>query len=169
MQPTERYLNRVRFPPDHRCHMRSQTATSRPKRVPQAKLERHLGRSSGFRIGLLAAPSRTSSSVASAAFVPGYSGGTATDSHRLPYSPEATRPEHPCRTASYRLPMTLQPSGLKNPPAERLTPTMTSHFGDGVRQPGDLASAIDAGECAGGRRQELVASQELVAVLDLHG
>ena len=32
-----------------------------------------------------------------AAFVPGYSGGTATDSHRLPYSPEATRPEHPCR------------------------------------------------------------------------
>jgi hypothetical protein len=27
------------------------------------------------------------STVAVAAFVPGYSGGTATDSHRLPYSP----------------------------------------------------------------------------------
>lgn len=36
-------------------------------------------------------------SVAIAAFVPGYSGGTATDSHRLPYSPEATRFGHPCR------------------------------------------------------------------------
>jgi len=36
-------------------------------------------------------------SVACAAFVPGYSGGTATDLHRLPYSLEATRPEHPCR------------------------------------------------------------------------
>ena len=47
---------------------------------------RHLGRSSGSRISLLTAPSRASYSVAFAVFVPGYSGGTATDSHRLPYS-----------------------------------------------------------------------------------
>jgi hypothetical protein len=56
---------------------------------------RRMGRSSGFRIGLLTAPSRPARSrygrdlrrtVVFAAFVPGYSGGTATDSHRLPYS-----------------------------------------------------------------------------------
>jgi hypothetical protein len=46
----------------------------------------HRGRSSGFRIVLLAAPSRDSVAVAYAAFVPGYSGGTATDLHRFPYS-----------------------------------------------------------------------------------
>lgn len=46
------------------------------------------GRSSGFRIVRLTAPSRAiHSTVALAAFVPGYSGGTATESHRLPYSP----------------------------------------------------------------------------------
>ena len=47
---------------------------------------RHLGRSSGYRIDLLAAPSQAERSVAIAVFVPGYSGGTATESHRLPYS-----------------------------------------------------------------------------------
>src|SRR2546423_1121430 len=46
------------------------------------------GRSSGSRIVLLAAPSRLpfGPAVASAAFVPGYSGGSATDLHRFPYS-----------------------------------------------------------------------------------
>ena len=39
---------------------RSQTAASRPKRAPQAKLERLLGRSSGSRITLLTAPSQES-------------------------------------------------------------------------------------------------------------
>lgn len=39
---------------------RSQTAASRPKRAPRAKLERLLGRSSGSRITLLTAPSRES-------------------------------------------------------------------------------------------------------------
>lgn len=35
--------------------------------------------------------------VAFAAFVPGYSGGTATDSHRLPYSSRRRQaPGHPC-------------------------------------------------------------------------
>jgi hypothetical protein len=65
------------------------------------------GRSSGFRIVLLAAPSRvgrrSACSAASmavvlfAAFVPGYSGGTATDLHRFPYSfRRATSPaKHP--------------------------------------------------------------------------
>jgi len=47
---------------------------------------RRLGRSSGYRITLLTAPSQAKSSVAIAVVVPGYSGGTATDSHRLPYS-----------------------------------------------------------------------------------
>lgn len=51
-----------------------------------------LGRSSGFRIVLLVAPSRKHShvreylTVAYATFVLGYSGGTATELHRLPYS-----------------------------------------------------------------------------------
>lgn len=42
-----------------------------------------MDRYSGFRIVLLAAPSHLAT-VALAAFVPGYSGGTVTDSHRLP-------------------------------------------------------------------------------------
>src|SRR3990172_8147399 len=45
------------------------------------------GRSSGFRIFLLAAPSRLYRQWQIAAFVPGYSGGTSTDSHRLPLQP----------------------------------------------------------------------------------
>jgi len=64
---------------------------------------RRLGRSSGFRIVLLAAPSRERRpdgpwlAVVMAAFVPGYSGGTATDLHRFPYSSPATtsRERHP--------------------------------------------------------------------------
>jgi|GEM_PF-6295107 hypothetical protein len=63
---------------------------------------RRMGRSSGFRIGLLTAPSRPARSrcgrdlrrtVVFAAFVPGYSGGTATDSHRLPYSSSGPQAE----------------------------------------------------------------------------
>src|SRR5690606_13512370 len=51
------------------------------------------GRSSGFRIVRTAASShgtcshRSIAAVTSSALVPGYSGGTATESHRLPYSP----------------------------------------------------------------------------------
>ncbi|MDB5339711.1 MAG: hypothetical protein JWN70_5330 [Planctomycetaceae bacterium] len=46
-----------------------------------------MGRSSGSRIGLLATPSRRQlPEVVYVAFVPGYSGGTATESNRLPYS-----------------------------------------------------------------------------------
>ena len=42
------------------------------------------GRSPGSRISLLTAPSRRHPPVVSAAFVPGHSGGSAPDSHRLP-------------------------------------------------------------------------------------
>ena len=42
------------------------------------------GRSPGFRIILLTAPSRRHPPVVMAAFVPGHSGGSAPDSHRLP-------------------------------------------------------------------------------------
>ncbi len=42
------------------------------------------GRSPGFRILLLTAPSRRHPPVVTAAFVPGHSGGSAPDSHRLP-------------------------------------------------------------------------------------
>ena len=42
------------------------------------------GRSPGFRIFLLTAPSRRVAPVVMAAFVPGHSGGSAPDSHRLP-------------------------------------------------------------------------------------
>jgi hypothetical protein len=42
-------------------------------------------RSSGFRIDLLAAPSHSYEQWHSAAFVPGYGGGSATDFNRLPY------------------------------------------------------------------------------------
>jgi len=55
-----------------------------------------LGRSSGSRIGLPATPSRAPRRLPSrqrsgvVAFVPGYSGGTATDLHRFPYSPAGT-------------------------------------------------------------------------------
>jgi hypothetical protein len=46
-----------------------------------------MGRSSGFRIALLARPSRGNlPQWHFLAFVPGYSGGTATDLHRFPYS-----------------------------------------------------------------------------------
>jgi hypothetical protein len=65
-----------------------------------------MGRSSGFRIGLLAAPSRLALTRQwlLAAFVPGYSGGTATDLHRFPYSSLQTpsRERHPRRGSSYR-------------------------------------------------------------------
>jgi hypothetical protein len=45
-----------------------------------------MGRSSDFRINLLAAPSHSSMEQWSMAeFVTGYSGGTATDFHRFPY------------------------------------------------------------------------------------
>jgi hypothetical protein len=45
----------------------------------------YFGRSSGFRFNLLTAPSHPNlGQWQHAAFVPGYSGGTATDSHRLP-------------------------------------------------------------------------------------
>lgn len=51
------------------------------------------GRSSGSRIGLLTAPShRSPRQWHVAAFVPGYSGGSATDSHRLPYSSAGNTP-----------------------------------------------------------------------------
>ena len=70
-----------------------------------------MGRSSGFRIKLPAAPSRIDDAGISdgtymqwliAAFVPGYSGGTATDSHRFPYSPLETPSleRHPCHGPS---------------------------------------------------------------------
>lgn len=52
-------------------------------------------RYSGFRIGLLTAPSLPVGKVAFAVFVPGYSSATATDSHRLPcvcLGPMASRP-----------------------------------------------------------------------------
>ena len=42
------------------------------------------GRSPGSRITLLTAPSRRRAPVVMAAFVPGHSGGSAPDSHRLP-------------------------------------------------------------------------------------
>lgn len=42
------------------------------------------GRSSGFRIVLVAAPSRSVEQWQNAAVVPGYSSATATDFHRLP-------------------------------------------------------------------------------------
>jgi hypothetical protein len=45
------------------------------------------GRSSGSWIALLPAPSRSLAPVALAGFVPNHSGGTATVSHRLPFSP----------------------------------------------------------------------------------
>ncbi len=50
------------------------------------------GRSSGSRIGLPVAPSHPLRTVASATFVPGHSGGTATDSHRLPSWLSRSRP-----------------------------------------------------------------------------
>lgn len=46
--------------------------------------ERYTGRSSDFRINLLAVPSHPSGQWQLTAFVLGYSGGTVTDSHRLP-------------------------------------------------------------------------------------
>lgn len=57
--------------------------------TPNSEGRRHnpLGRSSGFRIVLLAAPYHRIDSGLLAAIVPGYSGGTATDFHRLPFSP----------------------------------------------------------------------------------
>jgi hypothetical protein len=57
-----------------------------------------MGRSSGFRIILLAAPSHPSASSGQwlqvAAFVPGHSGGSATDLHRLPLAHGRSRIEH---------------------------------------------------------------------------
>src|SRR5438094_10642360 len=48
------------------------------------------GRSPGFRILLLPAPSRLiASGLAVAGFVPGYSDAVAADSHRLPWAPRA--------------------------------------------------------------------------------
>src|ERR1700722_8824118 len=82
-------------------------ATSLSSKDPMRK--RQMGRSSDFRIALPAAPSRDLDAGVTrrrhirsgliAAFVPGYSGGTATELHRFPYSPPGTpSPErHPCR------------------------------------------------------------------------
>jgi len=73
------------------------------------------GRSSGSRIDLLTAPSRHPLTVAVTAFVPGYSGGTATDLHRFPYSPrdnfslgtriayERTQPASDCQIISGKI------------------------------------------------------------------
>jgi hypothetical protein len=50
------------------------------------------GRSSGFRLTLLAAPSRSVEQWHYAAVVPGYSSATATDFHRASLGPRAKKP-----------------------------------------------------------------------------
>ncbi len=64
------------------------------------------GRSPGSRISLLTAPSRRHPPVVSAAFVPGHSGGSAPDSHRLPglslRKPTCDRSEKRCCSNNQR-------------------------------------------------------------------
>jgi hypothetical protein len=79
-----------------------------PARGLSPKDVRHLddlGRSSGFRIDLLACafPRRPILSLCRsgfAAFVPGYSGGTATDLHRFPYSSRPPRAARDTQTST---------------------------------------------------------------------
>jgi hypothetical protein len=71
-----------------------------------------LGRSSGFRVVLLVAPSRPfPDSGFSATFVTGYSGGTATESHRLPFFSPFGRPIQ--RSKLHPLPGRLSVAGRR--------------------------------------------------------
>jgi hypothetical protein len=81
-------------PPDGRiedCTLLSWSSIPKPRCLGEGLRHYATGRSSDFRITLLPAPSPPKTGKwHSAGVVPGYSGGTVTDLHRLPFYPEGT-------------------------------------------------------------------------------
>lgn len=76
---------------------------------------RQQGRSSDSRIALLTAPSHESSQWQNAAFVPGYSGGSVTGSHRLPDSPAVPKRLTPLSIGSNRTARVLENKSVPFP------------------------------------------------------
>ena len=70
----------------------------------------------GLFVSIVFRATRELHAVASAEFVPGYSGGTATELHRFPYSPPGTpSPErHPCRLLMLPIALRMSTGGAED-------------------------------------------------------
>ena len=107
----------------NRCGSPAASSPAQPRSLYEART----GRSSGSRIILLAAPShpriapnsgreRAGYCARRAAFVPDHSGGTATELHRLPFTPQIAQ-----STAAIRAPVSVATTNwIIAPPGERV-------------------------------------------------